>query len=77
MILQTIGNICHQNGRSLYSPYYKVGITENLGTLDNKILGVQILLMTIVILHQKVRSLDSPYYNGDIAENLDTFPNNT
>ena len=22
-------NICHQNGMSLYSPYYKVAITEN------------------------------------------------
>ena len=44
MILQKIGNFCHQNGRSLYSPYYKVGIAENFGTLANKILGVYILL---------------------------------
>ena len=51
MILQKIGNFCHQIGRSLYSPYYKVGIAENLGTLANKILRVYILL-TIVILQK-------------------------
>ena len=81
IMLQKIGNFCHQNGRSLYSPYYKVGIAENLGTLANKILGVYILLTIMTLQNpkfghtcpQKVRSLDSPYYRGDIAENLGTF----